>query len=230
MATIAQTIPYHRVYVWELPIRLFHWINALCILLLAATGYLIGNPQTIFYSNEAYQQYWFGWVRFTHFVFSYIFLFNLLFRIYWSFVGNKYVRWNNYVPHKIEQVKGVLQVLKTDIFQINLRGKIEAGHNALAAITYFGLFLVAVFQIITGFALYSGMSDSFFPRFFAWTIPLLGGDATVRQWHHILMWAFVVFTIIHVYLSVYHDYVEGRGTMTSIFGGWKFERDDEFEK
>ncbi|HVE55893.1 MAG TPA: Ni/Fe-hydrogenase, b-type cytochrome subunit [Pyrinomonadaceae bacterium] len=230
MATIAQTIPYHRVYVWEFPVRLFHWINALCILLLAATGYLIGNPQAIFYSSEAYQQYWFGWVRFTHFAFSYIFLFNLLFRIYWSFVGNRYVRWNNYVPYRIEQAKGIWEVLKTDIFQINLRGKIEAGHNALAAITYFGLFLVALFQIITGFALYSGMSNSFFPQLFAWAVPLLGGDASARQWHHVLMWAFVVFTIIHVYLSVYHDYVEGRGTMTSIFGGWKFERDDELEK
>ena len=34
-----------------------------------------------------------------------------------------------------------------------------------------------------------------------------------------------------VYLSFYHDYVEGRGTMISIFGSWKFEKDaDELEK
>jgi Ni/Fe-hydrogenase 1 B-type cytochrome subunit len=25
----------------------------------------------------------------------------------------------------------------------------------------------------------------------------------------------------------YHDYVEGRGTTSSIVGGWKFERDEE---
>jgi Ni/Fe-hydrogenase 1 B-type cytochrome subunit len=230
MATNAQTIPYHRVYVWELPVRLFHWINALCILLLAATGYLIGNPLAIFSASEASPQYWFGWVRFIHFAAGYIFLFNFLFRIYWSFVGNEFSRWNNYVPYKLEQAKGIWQVLTTDIFMFNLRGKIEAGHNALAAITYFVLFLVALFQIVTGFALYASMSDAFLPKLFGWAIPLFGGDANVRMWHHILMWFFVPFTIIHVYLSFYHDYVEGRGTMTSIFGGWKFERDDELEK
>jgi Ni/Fe-hydrogenase 1 B-type cytochrome subunit len=33
-----------------------------------------------------------------------------------------------------------------------------------------------------------------------------------------------------VYLAFYHDYIEGRGTVSSIIGGWKFEReksDDE---
>lgn len=35
------TREYIRVYVWELPVRLFHWINALSILALAVTGYLL---------------------------------------------------------------------------------------------------------------------------------------------------------------------------------------------
>ena len=26
----------------------------------------------------------------------------------------------------------------------------------------------------------------------------------------------------HIYLSFYHDYIEGRGTISSIVGGWKF--------
>ena len=63
----------------------------------------------------------------------------------------------------------------------------------------------------------------------AFVMPLMGGDACVRQWHHIGMWFYIVFVIIHVYLAAFHDYVEGRGTMSSIFGGWKFERDDEIE-
>ena len=52
-------------------------------------------------------------------------------------------------------------------------------------------------------------------------------DAVVRQWHHLLMWAFVVFTMIHIYLVFYHDWVEGRGTTSSIIGGWKFEKDED---
>jgi len=30
-----------------------------------------------------------------------------------------------------------------------------------------------------------------------------------------------------VYLVFYHDYVEGRGTMSSMVGGWKFEKKSE---
>jgi Ni/Fe-hydrogenase 1 B-type cytochrome subunit len=43
------------------------------------------------------------------------------------------------------------------------------------------------------------------------------------------MWFFVVFVIIHVYLVFYHDYVEGRGTTSSMVGGYKFEREDEYK-
>jgi Ni/Fe-hydrogenase 1 B-type cytochrome subunit len=31
--------------------------------------------------------------------------------------------------------------------------------------------------------------------------------------------------VIHIYLAFYHDYIEGRGTISSIVGGWKFERE-----
>jgi Ni/Fe-hydrogenase 1 B-type cytochrome subunit len=230
MATTPQSIPYRRVYVWELPVRLYHWVNALCVLLLIATGYLIGNPQTIFYSSEAYQQYWFGIVRFTHFATAYVFFFNFLFRIYWGFVGNKYARWNNFIPHKKEQAEEVIEVMKVDILQAKLRGKISVGHNMLAGFIYFLSFLVFLFQAVTGFALYSSMSDSFMPRLFAWIVPLMGGDANVRQWHHLFMWFFITFVIIHVYLVFYHDYIEGRGTTSSMVGGWKFERDDQLKK
>ena len=74
------------------------------------------------------------------------------------------------------------------------------------------------------------MSTSFLPRMFAWAVPLLGGDFAVRQWHHMFLWFFVIFTLIHVYLVFYHDYVEGRATTSSMAGGWKFERTDVLEK
>ena len=34
---------FRRVYVWQLPVRLYHWVNAVCVLALIVTGYLIGN-------------------------------------------------------------------------------------------------------------------------------------------------------------------------------------------
>jgi Ni/Fe-hydrogenase 1 B-type cytochrome subunit len=57
-------VEYRRIYVWELPVRAYHWINAITLVALCVTGYLIGAPIRAFYAAEAYQQYWFGWVRF----------------------------------------------------------------------------------------------------------------------------------------------------------------------
>jgi len=217
---------FHRVYVWELPVRFYHWVNALCVLVLIATGYVIGSPTTIRYSEEAYQQYWFGTVRFAHFVAAFVFFFNFLVRIYWGFVGNRHARWTNFIPHTRAQWREMLETLRVDIMQVKSHGDLAIGHNALAGLVYFLSFLVFLFQAFTGFALYSSMSSSALPRLFAWAVPLMGGDFAVRQWHHMFMWFFVVFTIIHVYLVFYHDYVEGRGTTSSMVGGWKFERED----
>ncbi|MFM8448492.1 MAG: cytochrome b/b6 domain-containing protein, partial [Haliscomenobacter sp.] len=62
-----------------------------------------------------------------------------------------------------------------------------------------------------------------------WVSSVMGGDFVVRNWHHAIMWLFVVFTIIHVYLVFYHDYVEGRGEISSMGGGWKFIEEEVFQ-
>ncbi len=218
---------YRRMKVWEMPVRFYHWVNALCVVVLAVTGYLIGRPVSIAYSSEAYQQYWFGTVRFVHFVTAFVFFFNFLVRIYWGFVGNEYARWNNFIPTKRAQFREMGEVLRVDILQVRPATHISVGHNSMAGLLYFLSFLVFLFQAITGFALYSSMSQSLLPKMFRWIVPLMGGDFGVRQWHHAFMWFFVVFTIVHVYLVFYHDYIEGRGTTSSMVGGWKFVRDDE---
>lgn len=218
---------YYRVYVWQIPVRLYHWINGFAVLFLIITGYMIGNPLRLFYANEAYQQYWFGVVRFVHFVTAFVFFFNFLVRIYWGFVGNKFARWSNFIPLKRQQWREIKDVLKMDVFQASPSIQHDIGHNALAGLIYFITAFVFAFQSITGFALYSANSQSFFPQLFNWITPLMGGDFAVRQWHHAGMWFFILFTIIHVYLVFYHDYFEGRGTTSSMVGGWKFEKEEE---
>lgn len=217
---------FHRVYVWELPVRLYHWVNAACVLALAATGYLIGSPTAIQYGDEAYQQYWFGTVRFIHFATAFVFFFNFLVRIYWGFVGNRYAQWYNFFPFTRRQWRELFDVLRIDLLLSKKTGEIAMGHNMVAGLVYYVSFLVFLFQSATGFALYSSMSESWIAKGFAWVIPVMGGDFAVRQWHHMGMWFFIVFTIVHVYLVFYHDYVEGRGTTSSMVGGWKFERTD----
>ena len=113
-------------------------------------------------------------------------------------------------------------MLKVDIFQIVEKPLESIGHNCLAGLAYFVMFLAFLFQCITGFGMYAAMSDSWLPQMFAWIVPMMGGDFAVRQWHHITMWFFVLFGIVHTYMVFYHDYVEGRGVVSSMVGGWKF--------
>ena len=115
-ATISKPIRLRRVFVWQLPVRYYHWINAACILVLIATGLIIGNPPAIMTGQEAYSNFWFGTTRFIHFVASYIFLFNFLFRIYWGFVGNCYASWKNFIPTNAKYFKDMWLILKSDIF------------------------------------------------------------------------------------------------------------------
>jgi len=219
-----------QVYVWQLPVRFYHWLNFLCVIVLCFTGYVINDPPALKSASEASNQYWFGTVRFIHFVTAYVFLFNFVFRLFWGFVGNRYASWRTFLPITRQFWKECLEVLRIDILQTRERKLVSIGHNSLAALTYFLLFLAFAFQVLTGFGMYAAMSHSWFPQLFAWIVPLMGGDFAVRQWHHMMMWFFILVSIVHTYLVVYHDYVEGRGTMSSMVGGWKFIDEKEPNK
>ena len=227
-----KTVPlsdHKLVYVWQLPVRIFHWLNVVAIFALCVTGFLIGNPPAIANSAEASFSYWFGIVRFIHFIAGFVFFFNFMMRIYWAFVGNKYARWRNYIPLKKAQWKEIVSVLKVDILHLKNEPLDSIGHNSLALASYFGLFIAFVVQSVTGFALYAAMSDNWFSSLFAWASPMAGGDLPTRQVHHLFMWIFIIFTIIHVYLVFYHDYVERRGITSSMIGGWKFIEKEKTE-
>ena len=43
-AAVAAAPSIKSVYVYEAPVRLWHWVNALAITVLAVTGYFIGKP------------------------------------------------------------------------------------------------------------------------------------------------------------------------------------------
>jgi Ni/Fe-hydrogenase 1 B-type cytochrome subunit len=217
-------------YVWELPVRYFHWINAICIVVLAATGFVIANPPAIQSAAEASQSYWFGWVRFIHFTFAYIFLINFLIRIYWGFAGNRYADWRNYIPYSKRHWKDMWEVIKIDVFQIKQAENPRLGHNALASFTYFLVFIAFVLQVFTGFGLYSAASDSWFASLFKWVPAVFGGDILTRDVHHWMMWFFILFALVHMYLVAYHDYIERNGIVSSMIGGWKFINKDKVER
>lgn len=225
-----RSVPLREVHVWEMPVRIYHWVNALCIVVLCITGYIIGDPPAFTTSTEAYANYWFGSIRFVHFLAAFLFFFNFVFRTYWGFVGNEFSRWYHFIPYSRKHWIEILNVIKVDVLQITNKKITTIGHNNLAAFIYFITFLLFLLQSLTGFGMYAAMSDSFFPQLFAWVVPLMGGDMNVRQLHHILMWGFIIFAMVHIYLVFYHDYIERNGVTSSMIGGWKFIEEEMIER
>ncbi len=207
-----------RVCVWEFPVRLTHWINFLCIIALSITGYYIGNPFIHAYSTK---QYIMGWMRFIHFVTGYLLTMSVAIRIYWAFAGNKYASWKAFFPF---DKKGFGQMTESVGFYLLISRKHShmLGHSALAGATYLVVYLLFIIEIVSGFALYS-LSHQSAPMFLlgGWLLNIMSVQ-TVRLYHHLIMWALIVFSMLHVYLAWFVDSFERNGLMGSIFGGYKF--------
>lgn len=88
-----------EIYVWRLPVRLYHWINALCILLLLVTGFYIAGPVLMPPSGEAVSSHALSWWRMLHFGAAFLFIANFLFRMYWALFGrDRYARFGGFRP------------------------------------------------------------------------------------------------------------------------------------
>jgi len=230
----AITYNYKRVYVWSLVVRFFHWTTAFSTIILIITGFIIADPPAITQNVEATNSYWFGYVRAIHFITAFILVAVVIFRIYWAFVGNRFASWKNFTPFSKKGISNIWHVIRVDLLLMpdkdhNL-SNISIGHNYLAAFSYFVMTLLFILQFSTGFALMSPTSDFWFTNLFAWILPLFGGDIPVRYFHHISTWVFMTFIVVHIYLVLYHDYVEGRGETSSMISGFKFVRSERFEK
>jgi len=107
--------------VWDLPIRLFHWLLVVCI---------AGSFVTINLGDEFIQWH-------AYFVYSILTL--LIFRIIWGFVGSTHARFASFLPTK----KAIFDYLSGSSPRV-------LGHNPIGAISVFALIFVLCVQVLTG--------------------------------------------------------------------------------
>jgi Ni/Fe-hydrogenase 1 B-type cytochrome subunit len=205
-----------RVYVWELPVRIIHWVNFFALLVLCFTGFYIGDPFVIVRGTDAYLT---GTIRAVHYIAGYVFLFSFLFRLYWFFVGNEYARWRAFLPLNRADFRMIWDMLKYYLF-LRWRPVSTVGHTHLATLAYLFVYFLFLVQIVTGFALYSVGQGGFWAVAFGWVLTL--GNQVVRLIHHCVMWLLIGFIIHHIYSAVLLDIEEGNGLVASIFDGYKF--------
>jgi Ni/Fe-hydrogenase 1 B-type cytochrome subunit len=219
---IDETAAGNTVFVYEAPVRLWHWLNALCIGILAITGYLIASPLASV-SGEASDNFLMGYIRFAHFSAAYVFAIAFLARFYWALVGNHHARQLFVLPiFDKDWYAGMLQELLWYLFIVKQPRK-YVGHNPLAHLMmFFGITVGGIFMITTGFALYGeGAQEGHWSHtlFTKWVIPLFGQSQDVHTWHHMVAWGIVCFIIIHVYAAIREDIMSRQSMISAIVSG-----------
>ncbi len=222
--------PMPPVYVYEIPVRLWHSLNALLIVALVVTGYLIADPLTSV-GGEASEHFLTGYIRFAHFAAGYLIAIALLFRAYWAYAGNEHAR-QIFTPPllKTHFWQGVWHEILWYAF-LAKEPRHYIGHNPLAVLSMHFVFVWGLlFMIVTGFALYgegAGAGSWSHALFSSWVLPLFGDSQSVHSWHHLVMWFMVCFVLIHVYVAVREDKLSGQSLLSTIVTGWRTFKDDK---
>ena len=212
------------IYVYEAPVRVWHWVNALAITVLCLTGYLIGSPLPSV-PGEASDSFLMGYIRFAHFSAGYVLAIGLVGRAYWALVGNHHARELFTLPLlSLAYWREVWAMLRWYSFTRPYPNR-YVGHNPLARFAMVVVFLLtALFMVASGFALYGeGAQEGHWAHllFSSWLIPLMGQSQDVHTWHHLGMWVIVCFVILHVYAAIREDIMGRQSVVSTMISGYR---------
>ena len=215
------------VYVYEAPVRLWHWVNALAIVVLAVTGYFIGQPLPTV-SGEASDRFVMGYIRFAHFAAGYVFAIGLLGRVYWALVGNHHARELFTLPVFSGAYWREVGNMAAWYLFIKPRPNQYVGHNPMARFfMFFGFLFLSVFMLLTGFAMYGegAQAGSWQDVLFGWVIPLLGQSQDVHTFHRLAAWGLVMFIVLHVYAAIREDIMGRQSIVSTMISGHRTFKD-----
>ncbi len=193
--------------------RLWHWINAVSVIILFMSGLNISNAhRRLYWGDEGFapSQAWLevprfpGWMtipdyyslavaRDWHVVFSLVFAFSLLAFMVLALVNGHmkrdiFARAREWSPRNIG--RDIVQHLKFN-FEHG-----EGKYNVLQKIAYSGVILVLIpLMIVTGMAMSPGMEATW-----PWLSEIFGGRQSARSIHFLAAWGLLAFLVIHILL------------------------------
>ncbi len=186
------TGPIKKVKVWDLPLRLFHWL-----LLIAVAAAFI----TIWAKSE----------RNLHMISGYIVLALLLFRLIWGFIGGYHARFFNFVKGP----SGVLSYLGT--LRSGMHDPTKTGHNALGALSVLTLLLSLLFQAVSGlFNHDDDLNEGPLRKFVSDSLADKIHDA-----HAINQWIILGLIALHVAAILFYRFVKKDDLVTPMITGSK---------
>jgi len=206
-----------------------HWIRAISIFILVATGFYIANPFVTF-SNVSVEPIRFtqGYFREFHIIFGFIMIGAIVYKtIYFFFF--KEAKYERASIKDAFNIKIALQQIGYYLL-ITKHPHTKGVYNPLQFWAYTFLYVCFYGIIITGLALFAevyhnGIGAMFYPLA-KMVESICGGLAYVRLWHHIFMWAIIIIVFIHIYMAVYNAVFGKNGGMDAIFSGMKWEKEE----
>lgn len=125
MANQLGDVPHKRVLIWDLPVRLFHWVQLALFVALFVTAEILDDKIEL------------------HAKLGIALLVLILFRLLWGIMGSSYARFSQFL-------KGPRTVLAYLPNLTSKESRIEAGHNPLGGWMVMALVLLVLTQSVLG--------------------------------------------------------------------------------
>jgi len=224
--------------VWDAPTRIFHWVNFTTVILLILVGFLMLYKKDLGITGLDAKIA----IKETHVLIGYLFVLNLMIRLLWGFIGNRFARWSSLLPGK-----GFSATLSSYIASIK-RGEPQQflGHNPMGRLAVIALFLLLITQAATG--LVRAGTDIYYPpfgSFFAAQVAAEGVDPAsikpydktgtdpaeykaLKEFKHIYgdihlyaAYALMALMFLHIFAVARAEVTEGGGLVSAMFSGKK---------
>ena len=183
----------HKVRVWDLPTRLFHWLLAALVVVGLVTGFL--SPE---------------WWMDIHVWAGYGIVVLVVFRLIWGVFGPQYSRFSSFAfaPREVfEHLRGVLM----------RRPAHYLGHNPAGAMMIFALMAVLVAITVSGLLVLGGEENQG-PLAGVVRFPL--GDAA-KDVHEFLVYALMAMVVVHVAGVAVESKMGGENLVATMINGDK---------
>ncbi len=229
MSAAYGTIKSGTVHVYGAGVRAWHWTNALCIVILALTGFFIASPMPSV-PGEASDNFLMGYIRFAHFAAAYIIAIGFVARAYLALTGDEHAR-AIFAPPVFDARwwGGVAHQIRWYLF-IEKEPRKYVGHNPLSTLTMFIMYTcMMVLMILTGGAMYSegAGAASWQHALFGWVIGFFGNNTfALHTWHHFGMWVIVTFALVHIYTAFREEAMSRQTMISAMLSGERTFRDD----
>ena len=229
---------YKEYKVWDIPTRIFHWVNFITVISLIFVGLLMLYKGKLGISSIdakiALKQ--------LHVIIGYIFAVNLLWRIIWGFIGNKYAKWKYLIPRK----DFFLSLHQYMVNHAHPEAQQHLGHNPLGRLAVICIMLLMLSLLASG--LIRAATDLYYPPFGSFVTKYIAAPGTnpdnilpynstgtnkakvnkiksikwpIGKIHKYSAYALIFMIILHIFFVIFAELKHGGGLISAMFTGKK---------